>query len=699
MARLEDLITDVPDAALRRSIEAEVALLKRHTGFGLVFERHEPESVLMAPRSGLQVGDRVRLRKFSKDKRDLVVRSVTAKTASVSDGDGSPERVSISDLLVVKDFGEPIFPTLSPLGAVHRSSERPPHLVIDSDNFYALELLAFTHENKVDVMYLDPPYNTGARDWKYNNDYVDDSDRYRSSKWLSAIERRLRLAKRVLKRDGTLIVTIDEKEVIHLGMLLEDMFPGAVRQLVTIVINPLGQARKRELARVEEYAFFVFLGQAAATSVADDLLSQTPDTKKAKKVRWEWLIRGGTHSRREDRPNLFYPIFVDPAERRIVRIGDSLPRDADRHEIDPDQKTTIVWPLNTNGDEGNWRCSPGYLRELVSKGYAKLGAYDAKNDRHSMLYLGKAQIGRVESGEIKTTGRDENGAVILEGDVDQRALTTAKTVWSRLSHRAGEHGSALVKRFLGGREFPFPKSLYSVTDTLRIACGDNPDAIILDFFAGSGTTLHAACLLNAEDDGRRQVILVTNNEVSDRQSQELMKKGLYPGDADFEKHGIFEYIARPRVTAAITGKTPSGKTVEGSYLTGRPYGDGFEENVEFFRLGHLDPNRVELGLEYPALQPLLWLKAGALGKRETKLSTSTRFQVSERNGYAVLFNEVAFGELVADIGDREAIHHVFLATSSEDAYAEMSAALPDRTTHMLPRDYLRFFRSIPERSA
>ncbi len=345
-----------------------------------------------------------------------------------------------------------------------------------------------THAGKVDCIYIDPPYNTGARDWKYDNHYVDSEDGYRHSKWLAFMQRRLLLAKQLLNPDNSvLIVTIDEKEYLRLGLLLQQVFPSAKVQMVTIVINPLGQARRQELARVEEYAFFVFVGSACPVPSMDDFLS-VEDVPTRSQVRWEWLLRGGTNSRRQDRPNLFYPIFVDPIAKVVAEVGDSLSLHADRNSVPVKLGLVTVWPLRTTGEEGNWRASAAYLRDLLAAGHAKVGAHDRQNDRWSVLYLGRAQIGRIGSGEINVLGCDDQGAVILQSSGRERQVV--KTVWNRQTHRAGEHGSLLTKRLLGGRAFPFPKSLYAVEDAVRVAVGDKPDAVILDFFAGSGTTAH-----------------------------------------------------------------------------------------------------------------------------------------------------------------------------------------------------------------
>lgn len=146
----------------------------------------------------------------------------------------------VDELVTVAKFGEPIYPYLEKLDQVEHAPGDPLwHIVMEAENFHALQLLAYLYPHKCDCLYLDPPYNTGAKDWKYNNNYVDGNDQYRHSKWLSFMKHRLELAKRLLNpRDSVLIVTIDEKEYLHLGMLLEDMFPDATVQMISSVINP-----------------------------------------------------------------------------------------------------------------------------------------------------------------------------------------------------------------------------------------------------------------------------------------------------------------------------------------------------------------------------------------------------------------------------------------------------------------------------
>ena len=282
MALLEHLLAEIDDNDLRTKIESEVKSLKNRTEFGLVFERHIPESVVVASEGILRVGDEVRLRKQPTDRRRLRVRAIKGAKASVSEhDDGTVSAVAVKDLLVLKRFDAPFYPTVNSVAAITTDTSKPHHLVIDSENFHALRLLQLSHAGKADVIYIDPPYNTGARDWKYNNDYVDKNDSYRSSKWLSFMEKRLRIAKELLKADGVLVVTIDEHEIHHLGVLLEQIFPEYLRYTVTIVNSARGNF-KANFSRVDEYAVFVCpdVGYDVITGAPVDYLGESGDTEE-----------------------------------------------------------------------------------------------------------------------------------------------------------------------------------------------------------------------------------------------------------------------------------------------------------------------------------------------------------------------------------------------------------------------------------
>ena len=282
---LDTLIGRIPDDQLRADIRAAVSDLRKITDFGLVFEAHIPETVRL-PHHPIRRGTKVTLRDLedqsifevvSLDKTSAAIRRLRhpdgSRLSQQEAAEQTSEKVPLSSLVAVTEFGEAIYPGMSHLGSVQRGEGRPPHVVIKGENYHVLEALKFTHAGKIDCIYLDPPYNSGARDWKYSNDYVDKDDKYRHSKWLAFLERRLKLAKQLLNPDDSvLIVAIDEKEYLRLGLLLEQLFPEAKIQMITTVISPSGAARNREFTRVNEFLFFVMLGSAAPVKTVDDLL-------------------------------------------------------------------------------------------------------------------------------------------------------------------------------------------------------------------------------------------------------------------------------------------------------------------------------------------------------------------------------------------------------------------------------------------
>lgn len=238
MAAIHDLLAQVQDQALRERIEKEIERLSKTKKFGLVFEEHMPECTPLYD-VPIKRGGTVA-------KRNGMI-SIVYEVASVADETATCvnkvtqeiEEISVVDLVSVAQFGDPVYPYLKPVDSICNAPDSDLwHTLIEADNYHALQLLEYLYAGKVDCIYIDPPYNTGAKDWKYNNNYVDGADVYRHSKWLSMMQKRLKLAKRLLNPDeSVLIVTIDEKEYLHLGCLLEEMFPEARMQMISSVIS------------------------------------------------------------------------------------------------------------------------------------------------------------------------------------------------------------------------------------------------------------------------------------------------------------------------------------------------------------------------------------------------------------------------------------------------------------------------------
>ena len=694
MAAINDLISQIQDETLRNRIQEEVSKMAKQKKFGLVFEEHMPESTPLYDMP-IKRGCNVMLRDSKDDKAIYVVLKVEGDTAVCVKPEQKDEVVTfeLKDIVRVAEFGESIYPYLKPLDSVCNAPDSDLwHTLIEADNYHALQLLEYLYAGKVDCIYIDPPYNTGAKDWKYNNDYVDSADTYRHSKWLSFMQRRLQLAKKLLNpADSVLIVTIDEKEYLHLGCLLEEIFPEANMQMVSSVINPAGVSRHGAFARVDEYIYIIRIGTSEAQRVnLSDEWRIRPNDKRATMLRWNTLIRTGTNVRRSDRKNLFYPIFVREDGKAIYSVGEPY-YGTNLNEVQAPEGTVAIWPIRSNGEEGNWQIANTGLMELAQKGYVHLGRFTETG--MAISYLKKGEIKKIESGAFEISGYAEDGSVM--SDTVATELVPG-TQWRISSHDATLNGTKLLNSIIGEKRFTFPKSLYAVHDTIRFFVANKPNALIVDFFAGSGTTMHAVNLLNAEDGGHRRCIMVTNNEVSADEAKMLQDKGCQPGDVEWEKLGIAHYVTWPRTVCAIEGHDVNGNPLKGDYLGSEPpmhMADGFKANAAFFKLGFLDPTAVSLGMRFSEMLPTLWLKTGAKGKcPELTGEQMPDMLILPENQFAVLINENTFADFAEKLVEHPEIQTVFLATDYEVNYQSMVKNLNVTEVYQLYRDYLDHFR-------
>jgi adenine-specific DNA-methyltransferase len=378
---------------------------------------------------------------------------------------------------------------------------------------------------------------------------------------------------------------------------------------------------------------------------------------------WFLRRRGQESSYRTQRPNQFYAIYVNESTRRVAGIGSLLGASA-KWAKSKEGDVVSVYPIDNEGHERVWRYSSETMQAYIEKGEIVVGRYNPKTTLWTLNHRK------------------------LKKDVFR-----LKTVWWHKSHDAGVHGTNVVNRLLGARNlFPFPKSVYAVRDALAAVVRNRPDAVILDFFAGSGTTLQATCMLNAEDGGRRRCVLVTNNEVDEKEAMRLNKEGFFRGDPEFEARGIFEQVTRPRCEASITGRRPDGSTVPGKYIGGRPFGAGFEENVLSFDIRYVDPDVIDVGASFKDILPALWFAAGCHGD-PTALTHDDRWLLSPDAHCAVLLDEDRFRAFRAALSGHPEITHVWLVTDSERAFARMRDGIAGtREVGMLYREYLRNFQ-------
>lgn len=689
MAAINELISRIQDPELRASIQAEVDKLSRQKKFGLVFEDHIPECTPLYELP-IRIGTMV-ARKSGSINDLMLVATINGDSATcLQQGDGASVEVPLTELVAAARFGEPIYPYLKPIDAVCNAPDSDLwHTLIEADNYHALQLLEYLYAGKVDCIYIDPPYNTGAKDWKYNNDYVDGSDAYRHSKWLSFMEKRLKLAKKLLNpKDSVLIVTIDEKEYLHLGCLLEEMFPEATMQMISTVINPKGTARTNEFSRVNEFIYFVMIGNYKLSRTGSDMLTQ--DVSDETNVRWRGFPRTGRKGLRPVNPGSWYPIYFNICDDSFHSVGETV-LEGDETPTPP-EGTYAIWPPVRNGDEYSWAMIPSTFRKLQAIGAIKFGK-PTKGKGCSISYLTNNQLKQIEDGVIEVVGRDSNGS--LEVAYSAASKTTApKTQWNLTSHEAGAYGTNIIGAIIPGRRFPFPKSLYAVEDTLRFFVKEKKNALIVDFFAGSGTTLHAVNLLNAEDGGNRRCIMVTNNEVSAEDAKTLSPQGYYPGDPEWEKMGIAHYVTWPRSVCAIEGHDINGVPLEGNYIgSDRTMSEGFKANAAFFKLGFLDKASVRVGRQFREMLPTLWMKAGCHGPCPTcDEGAVPDMLILPQNHMAVLNDNSSYAAFAERVEQEHQIDTVYLVTDSDADYRSMAKGLSAPHKYQLYRDYLDNFR-------
>ena len=487
-----------------------------------------------------------------------------------------------------------------------------------------------------------------------------------------------------------MIVSIDEKEYLRLGLLLEQVFPEARVQMVSSVINPKGSARASAFSRTDEYLFFVMFGESGPQPIALDIEWKVTRDSRAERMRWAELLRTGAGSLRTDSPNLFYPVFIRNAVDGPVfdSVGESYFGDNLSHVKSP-RGCVAVWPIRSDNQEGRWQASAENLRKLIDKGYVRLGKW--RGEATAITYIKRGEQKKVETGVFPITGRKHDNSILIDAS-EYVPVFMPGSQWRIKSHNAEQGGTNLLKQLIPNRKFPFPKSLYAVEDALRFFVANKPEAIVLDFFSGSGTTIHAVMRLNKQDGGKRKCISVTNNEVAAAEQKMLLKQGLRPGGVEWEKLGICEYITKPRVEAAISGKTVEGEPIKGGYkFTDEfPMAEGFEENAEFFTLTYETPVSVSHNRAFTRIAPLLWMRAGSKGRRINDIPDQG-WDVADTYGLLVDLDQAAqFSDAVEAKGS---IYIAYIVTDDDRRFQSVAQRLPEKVEPVrLYESYLTNFR-------
>lgn len=642
---LDQLISQIQDEALQARLAREVELLRGSRRFGMVFDRHLPESVRLVDHP-IRRGVRVALRDQSSAKTWTVLRFTDAsRQVAVLDGDGG-ERPG-SSLVVVREFGEPIYPGLQSVERIAGGApEAPWHVVINGENFHALQALRSTHREKVDLIYIDPPYNTGNDGWIYNDRYVDESDRAKSSKWLSFLQRRLFIARDLLKPTGVVIVAIGDEEHHRLRMLLDQVFGDQ-----NFIMNVAWQGGVSALSRHHGGGLDYMLVYGRDAAKVGQFRDPKPLAPEMLRVAKEAVGKGHTAAEAQKILRQF-----------IKTEGRDLPPGVARfNRVDEDGEVYL------EGDLANSLYRPN-LRYVLT---------DPATDRTYEPPPNGWSVGPELMTDLIASNR-----VIFDGNrIPTRKRLLREQMFSLPSpsfYRDRRTATNRLKDQLGSKRFPFPKDHEVLMRWFRMAAP--PDAIVLDFFGGSGTTTEAVMQLNAEDGGTRQSILVTNNEVGANEAKALRNAGAHPGDERWEERGVFKYVCRPRISTVVTGKRPDGSI----------FSDGLHANVEMFDLTYLDPGMVRRGREFSAVAPLFWLEAGARGPR-IEIVPEQGWALTDAYGVLFEIDSLArFHNAVVDaVTNGESPGVLFVITDSPAEYQQAAERLPAGIeTVQLYEDYL-----------
>lgn len=697
MANINETISEV--AKLNPELARQIQKYVKDHSYGLVFEHNLPEAVRLYKKQPA-VGDTVNIL-APRGQKETEENSVPWCVKYIDNGiaylehDGEAKDVPLEDICVLVSYRDVIYPGLKEIDRVERGNpEDPYHMVINSENYHALEALTYAYAGKVDCIYIDPPYNKkDTKDWKYNCNYVDGNDQYKHSKWLAFMERRLKLAKQLLNpKDSMLIIAIDEVECARLSILLEQLFPASNIDMVTTVTNPRGKQRTGRFSRTEEYLFFVQNGNATIHQEED------MDATGVTNISWRTMRRSSLNQRRGNHgygvvgPNQFYPIYVND-KGKIVDIGSPLPETQDITDFPAPEGTTAVFPIRDDGTEMNWAMTNTTCAEMLKKGYIRVGRYTPKKpQKWELSYLLSGVVDDVESGRATIIGKNSDGSIkaIYVDEIKKAPVS----VWMRPSHNAETEGTNLLKNiFADEKRFPYPKSLYAVRDCLKYYLDDKPNALVVDFFAGSGTTLHAVNLMNNDDGGHRRCICVTNNEVSEKEENEFISKGLRPYDEEWQKYGIANHVTWPRTVCSIEGHDVNGNPLNGEYLgSDAAYEDGFKANAVFCELTYESAWPIRLDNAFNAIAPILWMQAGCQGPIIRKIGKS----YLTTDYYGVLFDYGQASKFCEKVKNTPTIKTVFVVTDDQRRYSNMCKRLPEIEVHRLYETFLRTFEICGE---
>lgn len=407
--------------------------------------------------------------------------------------------------------------------------------IIHGDNLEALKALLPEYEGRIKCIYIDPPYNTGNENWVYNDNVNDPKikkwlgqvvgreaeDLTRHDKWLCMMYPRLKLLQRLLAEDGSLVISIGYQEVFNLMPLLKELF--ASKQIACVTVQTSGGKPSGSFNYQHEFLIFIVPNDFEANPMKF--------TGGKERTPFEGLTLATFD--KTQRPNQTYPIFVNTETGNLEGIGESLQEriklskyQGELSEFNYDfgeapEGTVAIWPITSKGKQCVWRLAPNRLKSDWGKGYIKITPNRQKNslNKYSIQYLPEGVIKKIEKGELKVNGTEPNAPTLTFGE-NKTVGSDIPTIWLEKEFYSVK-GTSLLNDIFSQKLFNYPKPLPLITEILRALTSQND--IVLDSFAGSGSTAHAVLDLNVEDDGNRKFILVEMEDYAETVTAERLK--------------------------------------------------------------------------------------------------------------------------------------------------------------------------------
>ncbi len=509
---------------------------------------------------------------------------------------------------------------------------KPINLLIEGDNYHALSVLNYTHKNKINGIYIDPPYNTGSNDWKYNNDYIDSEDPYRHTKWISFMDFRLKIAKNLLTSNGIICCTIDDYELPRLIMIMEDIF-GEKNHLGTVCIrnNPSGRSTLKGISINHEYA--VFFAKSVNSEVGrlprNEKQINRYNKKDDKGYYEEVNFRKGG-GLREESPIMFYPIFISDKFWRVPKMYWNKEKKEWILQENLKKGEDIIYPVDDLGRDKRW----------------KWGLDRVKNESDELF--------------VRKINRKNH---LFHKNRMAHETVLPNTWWDKKEYSATDHGTRLLKEMFGElKTFDYPKAVVAVKDCLSVLSSEK-NAVFLDFFAGSGSTGHAVLELNKEDKGKRKFILCTNNENS-----------------------ICQKVTYPRIKKVIDGyKNSKGGKIK-----------GIEGNLKYFKTDFVEykeaTDRNKIRMTEEAIE-MLCIKEGTFEEIENRVGF--KIFKNHDHYMGIIFDQLKIKEFKKVISDIRGKFSVYVFSLGDDTFDEEFKDIKQKVKLApIPEAILKVYRRI-----